>query len=61
MRETERMMRSAGATRSYVDTSFKDQYENTRAFYESLDYRLAALLEHYYGPGDDKVIYVKIL
>lgn len=61
MRETEKKMQSAGGTRSYVDTSFKDQYENTRAFYESLGYGLGALLEHYYGPGDDKVIYVKTL
>ena len=61
MRETEKRMREAGGTRSYIDTSFKDQYESTRVFYESLGYSLAALLEHYYGPGDDKVMYVKVL
>lgn len=60
LREAERLMRAAGGTRSYIDTSFKAQYEDTRAFYESLGYRLGAHLPDYYGPGDDKVIYVKI-
>ncbi len=58
--ESERLMRAAGGTRSYIDTSFKAQYDDTRAFYESLGYALGAHLPDYYGPGDDKVIYVKI-
>ncbi len=60
LRETEKVMRASGGTRSYIDTSFKDQYENTRHFYEALGYRLAAKLDDYYGPGDAKVIYYKV-
>lgn len=59
--ETEKMMRAAGGTRSYVDTSFKDQYKKTRNFYETLGYRIAAKLEDFYAPGDAKVIYEKAL
>lgn len=61
MRETEAKVAAMGGTRLYIDTSYKAQYEDTRAFYESLGYSLGALLPDYYAPGDDKVIYVKVL
>ena len=61
MREVERLIGSAGGTRVYIDTSYKAQYEDTRAFYESLGFELDALLKDFYAPGDDKVIYRKIL
>lgn len=61
MREAERRMIAAGGTRIYIDTSYKAQYDDTRAFYESLGYALGALLKDFYSPGDDKVIYYKIL
>jgi len=61
MRETEKRIRAVGGTRIYIDTSYKAQYEDTRAFYESLGYALGAMLPDYYAPGDDKVIYVKVL
>jgi ribosomal protein S18 acetylase RimI-like enzyme len=60
MRETEKRVRAVGGTRIYIDTSYKAQYNETRAFYKSLGYRLGALLPDYYAPGDDKVIYVKV-
>jgi ribosomal protein S18 acetylase RimI-like enzyme len=61
MREAERRIRAAGGTRIYIDTSYKSQYEDTRAFYLSLGYELDALLKDFYSPGDDKVIYRKLL
>lgn len=61
MREAERLIRAAGGTRIYIDTSYKAQYEDTRAFYLSLGYELDALLKDFYSPGDDKVIYRKLL
>ncbi|MCX5752727.1 MAG: GNAT family N-acetyltransferase, partial [Candidatus Krumholzibacteria bacterium] len=61
MREAERRIRAAGGTRIYIDTSYKAQYEDTRAFYLSLGYELDALLKDFYSPGDDKVIYRKLL
>ncbi|MFA4948505.1 MAG: GNAT family N-acetyltransferase [Candidatus Krumholzibacteriia bacterium] len=61
MREVERRIRESGGTRIYIDTSYKAQYEDTRAFYLSLGYELDALLKDFYSPGDDKVIYRKLL
>jgi ribosomal protein S18 acetylase RimI-like enzyme len=61
MREAERLIAAAGGTRVYIDTSYKAQYEDTRAFYLSLGYELDALLKDFYSPGDDKVIYRKLL
>lgn len=61
MREAEKKIRGIRGTRIYIDTSYKAQYEDTRAFYESLGYSLGCLLPDFYAPGDDKVIYVKLL
>jgi GNAT superfamily N-acetyltransferase len=61
MREAERRVGEMGGTRIYIDTSYKAQYEDTRAFYESLGYSLGCLLPGFYAPGDDKVIYAKVL
>jgi ribosomal protein S18 acetylase RimI-like enzyme len=61
MREAEKLIRETGGTRIYIDTSYKAQYEDTRAFYLSLGYELDALLKDFYSPGDDKVIYRKLL
>ena len=61
MREAEKRIGEMGGTRIYIDTSYKAQYEDTRAFYESLGYSLGCLLPDFYAPGDDKVIYAKVL
>jgi GNAT superfamily N-acetyltransferase len=53
--------RARGAARMYVDTSGRAQYAPTRGFYEHMGYRRAAVLEDFYAPGDDKVIYSKDL
>lgn len=57
--ESERLMRSLGATRLYAETSSREQYKPTRAFYERCGFRVDALLEDFYDAGDGKVIYVK--
>ncbi len=59
--ETEARIRAEGGGRVYIETSEKDLYRGTRAFYRRAGYRKAALLEDFYGPGDAKVIYVKTL
>ena len=59
--EVERRVRAAGGRRIYVDTSRRSQYESTRAFYEGCGYRLSAVLDDFYGPGDGKAIYLKKL
>jgi D-alanine-D-alanine ligase len=59
LEEGERLIKAAGGTRVYVDTSQRVQYASTRAFYESCGYRLETVLVDFYGPGDGKAIYSK--
>lgn len=54
-------IRRRGGTRVYVDTSTRDQYTPTRAFYEHCGYDLAARLADFYAPGDGKAVYCKVL
>ncbi len=59
--KTETLVRKAGGNRIYVDTSQRDKYASTRAFYENCGYRLEAVLKDFYAPHDGKVIYCKAL
>lgn len=59
--ESEKRIAAAGGRRIYVETSGRDQYEPTRSFYEHCDYTREATLAEFYGPGDDKVMYVKVV
>jgi D-alanine-D-alanine ligase len=59
MAETERLIRQAGGRRVYIETSRRAQYAPTRRFYDRSGYRVEAALKDFYGPGDDKAIYVK--
>lgn len=61
LREVERRVRIAEAKRVYADTSGRAQYAPTRAFYEHMGYQVAARLEDFFAPGDDKIIYAKTL
>jgi len=61
LRASEDRMAAAGARRIYVETSSRAQYEPTLAFYRRCGYREEAILEDYYGPGDGKVILVKVI
>ncbi len=61
MLETERLIRQAGGSRIYVETSSRDQYAGTRAFYQRMGFQMAHLLEDFYAPGDGKVIFSKML
>ena len=56
---TEEEARKLGATRMYVDTSGRAQYEPTRAFYERCGYERAATFPDFYAPADAKVVYQK--
>lgn len=58
---TESDIRRAGGSRIYVDTSGRQQYLPTRRFYTHCGYAQAALLTDFYAPGDDKLIYLKVL
>lgn len=58
---TERAIAALGGTRIYIETSSRPLYDPTRTFYIARGYSLEAELKDFYGPGDSKVIYVKVL
>jgi len=47
------------ARRVYLDTSSTPPYEPARSFYVKHGYGLVSVLEDFYRPGDDKMIYMK--
>jgi ribosomal protein S18 acetylase RimI-like enzyme len=57
----ERWIAEAGRRRVWVETAGRPQYRPTRDFYLACGYRVAAELEGYYAPGDDKVVFLKVL
>jgi len=61
LEETEARIRSLGGTRVYAETSGRDLYHPTRSFYDGNGYAQEARIKNYYGPGDDQVIYGKVL
>jgi ribosomal protein S18 acetylase RimI-like enzyme len=61
MEAVESQIAARGGKRIYIDTSGRDQYRPTRAFYERSGYYCEARLADFYAPGDDRVIYVKPL
>jgi ribosomal protein S18 acetylase RimI-like enzyme len=59
--EAERRAVSGGAVSMFIDTSGREQYLPTRAFYERMGYRIHEVVRDFYSPGDDKVVYRKQL
>ena len=57
----EMWMAREGHTRVYLDTSLRQQYAPTRAFYLRCGYEVAAELPDFYAPGDGRAIFRKIL
>ena len=57
----ERWIAEAGRRRVWVETAGRPQYKPTREFYLACGYRIAAELEGFYAPGDDKVMFLKVL
>ncbi|MCL4722587.1 MAG: N-acetyltransferase, partial [Gammaproteobacteria bacterium] len=58
---TEADIGRAGGTRVYADTSSRTQYEPTRAFYRRAGYQQAAHFPDFYGPGDGKIVFLRVL
>lgn len=61
LEDCERRIRALGGTGVYAETSGKAQYVSTRKFYERCDYATGAVFADFYGPGDDKYVFVKKL
>jgi ribosomal protein S18 acetylase RimI-like enzyme len=59
--ESERLIAQQGGRRVYIETSARPQYAPTHRFYRRCGYRDEAVLKDFYGPGDDKLIFVKAL
>lgn len=59
--ETETAIAGLGGRRIYVETSSRELYAPTRAFYSRCGYVLEATLADFYAPGDSKLIYVRAL
>jgi D-alanine-D-alanine ligase len=61
LERTEELVYEMGGRQLYIETSNRQQYAPTRGFYLRCGYEQAALLNDFYAPGDDKVIYAKQL
>lgn len=61
VKASEDFARRNGATRMYIDTSGRELYVPTRAFYERCGYTVAATFPDFYAPGDAKVVFLKVL
>ncbi|NQU35841.1 MAG: GNAT family N-acetyltransferase [Bacteroidetes bacterium] len=59
LQETEKDIFKQGGTGIYVETSSREQYIPTRAFYKSNEYQIKARFDDYYDKGDDLVFFVK--
>jgi D-alanine-D-alanine ligase len=61
LRASEEKVRTLGGKILWIETAGRPLYAPTEAFYKRNGYELAASLKDFYGPGDPKQIYVKVL
>lgn len=61
MEATEGLVRELGGRLIIVETSSREDYGPTRAFYEALEYDRAARIPDYYADGDDLIVFTKRL
>ncbi len=61
LRAAEEWIAAESCARIYVETSTRPQYQPTRAFYLACGYRLVSELVDFYGPGDGKATFLKVL
>ena len=54
-------VRARGGERLVVETSGRPDYEGQRRFYETMGYQAAGRIYDYYKPGDDCILYCKVL
>lgn len=61
MAHAEQLIRQRNGRNIIIETSGRDVYTRSRAFYLKNGYREAARLMDFYAPNDDKIIYMKAL
>ena len=59
--EIEQRLRDRGGRLVVIETSARDGYDSTRRFYEGRGYHTAARLRDFYAPGDDRIVFAKVL
>lgn len=59
MEEIERRLVEQHARLVLIETSSRADYTPTRAFYERRGYEVAARVQDFYAPGDDRVIFAR--
>lgn len=57
--ETELAVKKSSGLNIYIETSSRELYSKTRAFYLKNNYEIATILKNFYSKGDDKYIFVK--
>jgi D-alanine-D-alanine ligase len=61
LKRVEQKVTTLGGKKIYVETSSRNQYKPTQAFYTKCGYKKEAVFKDFYSPGDDKIVYVKTL
>ncbi|MFO0788626.1 MAG: GNAT family N-acetyltransferase [Pirellulales bacterium] len=61
MEAVEARITAAGGRRIYIDTSGQEKYAPTWGFYERSGFRCSARLVDFYAPGDDRLIFEKVI
>jgi GNAT superfamily N-acetyltransferase len=61
LQASEQAIQEMSGHRIYVETSSREQYAPTRAFYKSCHYEMEAILQDFYALGDSKCIFVKVV
>jgi ribosomal protein S18 acetylase RimI-like enzyme len=61
MAQSEQEVRALGGSLLIAETSGMELYTPTRGFYEGLGYLKEAVIQDFYAPGDDLVMYTKKL
>jgi D-alanine-D-alanine ligase len=59
--EAERQIATAGGTQIFLRTSQRDDFRATREFYERRGYKIVAVLNDFYAPGDGQATYQKTI
>ena len=61
LQHVEEILRVRGARMLVMETSSRDEYQGTRAFYLAREYVELARVRDFYAPGDDRVVYGRLL
>lgn len=59
LQKVEQRVKRMGGKRIYVETSSRELYRPTHAFYRKCGYSEETVIRDFYAPGDHKVIYLK--